>query len=512
MRWFLRWFFRWFLLIALPLVSALELTICTGNRCWRNGAGRLIAASQERAAARFSVRGVGCSGVCPVGAVSVCEGPTSGPIPAMQLAATTMEEAERSSARAVAALEAGEAVTPAAAANLGCEEVTPPSAPNLGRASRCEYCGAVLPSRNKYYQHLRESSCGEQAVLAGLNLEAGRQRRQTKVALSVSYGDLGGTSVEECASTEAEVALRAVLEANEGQGGLTITSASSWTFRRSRLFQQRLPALEDVFVYAGEGCGDLDRHATTVWLERVNAALEARGSSTRVLGREALHKDLAQLNAEQACSARVFECVLPLSYLTADGGDGSSIAEVPADADPDAEARNFKRILRTLCSPKSATRGGFRHRRSKLQEEWKAQQRWHNFADASAVPTDASVAHPVDRFWVHGSQAGWHAPIGPSGRRFVRIRVSGIGILDGQVARMVGTAICISRGLLPSTFSALATDPHSLVETPSLPAGLIFLREVRYDWHSEKQPLFRRRTPLAGFESSQLRAGLHAVD
>ena len=49
------------------------LTICTGNRCWRNGAGRLLAAARTHDA--VEVRSVGCSGVCPQGAVSVCEGP-----------------------------------------------------------------------------------------------------------------------------------------------------------------------------------------------------------------------------------------------------------------------------------------------------------------------------------------------------------------------------------------------------------------------------------------------------
>ena len=52
------------------------LTICTGNRCWRNGAGRLLGAACERASGtRVAVRSVGCSGVCPRDAVSVCEGP-----------------------------------------------------------------------------------------------------------------------------------------------------------------------------------------------------------------------------------------------------------------------------------------------------------------------------------------------------------------------------------------------------------------------------------------------------
>lgn len=54
------------------------LTVCTGNRCWRNGAQHLLQAAIDECAnteGAISVRPVGCSGVCPHAAVSVCEGP-----------------------------------------------------------------------------------------------------------------------------------------------------------------------------------------------------------------------------------------------------------------------------------------------------------------------------------------------------------------------------------------------------------------------------------------------------
>ena len=74
------------------------LTVCTGNRCWRNGAGRLLAEVQQHTPARS----VGCSGVCPRGAVSVCEGPEClGE--ALALPASDMHQAA-SSARLAAAM------------------------------------------------------------------------------------------------------------------------------------------------------------------------------------------------------------------------------------------------------------------------------------------------------------------------------------------------------------------------------------------------------------------------
>jgi len=72
--------------------AADALTICTGNRCWRNGAGRLLGAACERASgARVAVRSVGCSGVCPRDAVSLCEGPEC---PGTPLALPAADEAQ----------------------------------------------------------------------------------------------------------------------------------------------------------------------------------------------------------------------------------------------------------------------------------------------------------------------------------------------------------------------------------------------------------------------------------
>ena len=68
------------------------LTVCTGARCWRNGAGRLLAAAQSRD--ELNARSVGCSGLCPRNAVSVCEGPDC-PGPALVLQASDEMEAEQ---------------------------------------------------------------------------------------------------------------------------------------------------------------------------------------------------------------------------------------------------------------------------------------------------------------------------------------------------------------------------------------------------------------------------------
>lgn len=66
------------------------LTVCVGARCWRNGAGMFVDAAQRIG---LATRSVGCSGVCPQGAVSACEGPEC-PGPPLLLKAIDAEEAE----------------------------------------------------------------------------------------------------------------------------------------------------------------------------------------------------------------------------------------------------------------------------------------------------------------------------------------------------------------------------------------------------------------------------------
>ena len=80
-----------------------ELTICTGRRCWRNGAGLLLAAAQLSAPPELSVVSTACCGFCPPGKVLVCED-ASCPGPSMILAVGSEEAATKAAAEAIATL------------------------------------------------------------------------------------------------------------------------------------------------------------------------------------------------------------------------------------------------------------------------------------------------------------------------------------------------------------------------------------------------------------------------
>jgi len=364
----------------------------------------------------------------------------------------------------------------------------------------CGYCGHQLASRNKLYQHFRSStSCGELARSDGLDLELRRPKQKRKVILLVGYGvGVGGES--------AASAVTAALEKLESQSSIKLTRCTDHKSRCSVLFQSgSVPALEDVFIY-GSNCRDdeLDcGEAKAAWLKSLNDELLSQGINCQVHDREFVHRDDQNINAEMSCTARVYDCVLPFGYI--------SDEPPPTDAASlNSLSSEVKTVLRSLSSPVTA-KSGYRHRRSAAQIALREQRRWHNFCNSQAEPSDAAVQRTVDRFHVYDATTQHRGEpniilfLGAGRRPFLRFRVSADGILAGQVERMIGTSLCILRGLLPADFATAALDPTFLTEVPTIPEGLVTLVRARYDWNSHKQPIFRKaihgQTPETNFAS-----------
>ena len=79
----------------------MQLTVCTGRRCWRNGTGLLLAAAQLSTPPELVVVSTACSGFCPPGKVLLCE-EASCPGPSMILAIESEEAATKAAAEAIA--------------------------------------------------------------------------------------------------------------------------------------------------------------------------------------------------------------------------------------------------------------------------------------------------------------------------------------------------------------------------------------------------------------------------
>lgn len=337
------------------------------------------------------------------------------------------------------------------------------------------------------YAHLRTTaSCNKKAMADGIDLESGRPQRTQKTILLVGYGRSGGERAADI--------IHAALDQLDGPvaKGSKMTRAMDWDYRASPLLRHMTPAVEDVFVYGSQAPMNVSLDSAdgkAMWLAQLNAAVSAISDDDnvgiRIFDRQYVHRDLQALHAEKACSAREYVCLLPWAYL--------EDSPPPTDAS-EAEkcAIRLKTTLRLLMPQKSGEHGGFRHRRGEVQAGWRATRRWHNFArGGGAVPSDAAVGRVVDRFWARGSPVVWRAEA-DSTHGFVRLHVSADALLDGQLERMVGAAVCMHRSLLPASFATAVLDPRVVLNVPPVPSGLTYLRRARLDWEARKQAILRR--------------------
>lgn len=116
------------------------LTVCTGRRCFKNGAGALLAVLAQSHSS-LPARSVGCSGVCPPDRVLVCEGPSC-PGPTLQLLASDERLVAASAAEAIEACT--RAPHPRRCAPVRCAMSDAVQPPGSGLAGWQRVVGAVV--------------------------------------------------------------------------------------------------------------------------------------------------------------------------------------------------------------------------------------------------------------------------------------------------------------------------------------------------------------------------------
>lgn len=364
------------------------------------------------------------------------------------------------------------------------DQITSISSIEMEEGRSCPYCNQKFPSNNKLYTHWRTSDyCGNEAQLRGSRLSPINPRYP--IALLVSYdGTLGGSQATDIIRTKLSI---------EDSGKLAITRATEHTYRGSPLLEQdeSMAAAGDVIIFSTKY-----RAANKEdWIQAFNSQLP---SSIKILDYEPLVvKNITKNlnNAEQFCTARIYELVVPVEILVPN-------YNITEDTDVEGKSIVFKElkdILQSLRSPKLGTGGGYRFRKSNAQLDIKLKQRWHNFcADESVhvVPSDAAVCRMIDRFTVSDFMY--------QDKKYFRFKVTGDGFLTQQVRRMVGTVVCIARKLLPEDFPSVALDPSIIVSTPCAP-NFAHLKEVRFDWyHGTYDVLFTPSKELLRKESDRI--------
>ena len=403
----------------------------------------------------------------------------------------------------------------------------PKQTPPKQRECACSVCGASFASRNALFQHLKTTeSCGFDVV-------KGQQLQTYRVALLASYDSSNATvTAEEFGSyirDAFDYGLAAKYSDISAASLSTTTSLSQTTVTKLRhvsLGQEAgCSAIGDVLILgytaptfepslSAQNKESLRRQHIEEVLEVANAQLGKMRPeyAIDICSFSLLEND--GLNAERGCTQRVYHYLLPLKWLP--GGDavskwwldqhekqdsqqqarekgkrgrktfgGVGTGEFRAkEPPPEPTLRLLKDTLRCAESREvSDGDGGINNKRVASGRfgtlGFRERRCWHNFA----APTLQGLASPsnepvwkclekarIVEFFSHGEDQDVILVVEFRGEDFV----------EQSVRRIMGTAIAMTHGWLPGNFFELATQPDSLVETPSAPGGRLCFAGARF--------------------------------
>ena len=224
--------------------------------------------------------------------------------------------------------------------------------------------------------------------------------------------------------------------------------------------------------------------------------VESTGLNVTLLACKLLSSD-SRLHAERSCTQRVYHYLMPLQWLP----EGSELEQwwIQCEEEtlltndhanhhtlrvqtrpPNDSLRLLKNALRCAeCATVMTTAGKVGRdaagRFGTLAN--KLRRPWHNFADPAlrgdASPNNEPVWRVVDRARLIQLET-WN------GRVFAVLEFRGDDFLPEQVRRIVGTALAVTHGWLPSKTFDLLTQPDVFLEAPLAPEGHLYLAAVRF--------------------------------
>uniref|UniRef100_A0A7S3QJX4 C2H2-type domain-containing protein n=1 Tax=Chaetoceros debilis TaxID=122233 RepID=A0A7S3QJX4_9STRA len=222
---------------------------------------------------------------------------------------------------------------------------------------------------------------------------------------------------------------------------------------------------------------------------------------------------LSKFHAENSCTQFVYKYMLPLKWIK----DGKELerwwlfsenkdvgeAEHPGTFQSQPPSTSLKTLSKALKSAESITVPNRRVRKRLLHSRPdkissdrkiektatrrlgtlsnKERRAWHNFADP-ALQGDASPnQEPV---WKVLDRARLSQIIkNPLSNEVVAvIEFRGDGFMPQQIRRIVGVAVAITNGLLPSNFFEVATKPQNALGTILAPGGRLYLSDAKYHY------------------------------
>ena len=388
--------------------------------------------------------------------------------------------------------------------------------------NECKFCSSNFDSRNALFRHVRtDPSCSTRAN-GGIPDDRLVTTIRHMLALQFSYwgadcrADLAGDALAEAAKLAIEGYLHDNMNFTNASVQYISSTQSSVTKMRHRALSQEdgCAASGDVMILSVQAPAAISAMASSnsqhrnflkELIIRTNSGLVNRSQCDDIQIRLDACKYLtpdSRLHAERSCTQLVYHYLLPLRWLP----DGLQLERWWLDHEiQDANGHNNRASRRppteSLRFMKDALRSGESAQLPLLSEgnaqdplikvasgrfgalATKERRPWHNFADPNlkgdASPNNEPVWVALDR--ARMVQFLRHEQPGKENDEVVALlEFRGDAFLLQQVRRIVGTAVAVAHGWLPTDVFAVSTTSGSFMETPVAPDGRLYLAESKF--------------------------------
>ena len=396
--------------------------------------------------------------------------------------------------------------------------------------TKCKHCSTVFSTRNALFRHLRtDPTCSLKENTDYVEM--------VKESVAFLFGYIGtskeessddrfstaektGKVLEETIIEALDEVVKSAFNTSKCEVELISTAQASLAKLRHRALNQEndCSAAGDVLVTRVTVPSLMN---SSLWSLVVQGIRERLTDGIHLFSCELLVD--GKIHAERSCTQRVYHYLLPLSWLP----NGNDLQEWWRSEDaplqdhhvskklqkPPDSLRRFKAALRSAeCTKKSqqdikldvnrtfrvaAGRFGALGARQRLP--------WHNFADprllGDASPNNEPVWRVVDRARILDFLEDGRGDINAI------IEIRGDDFLKQQVRRVVGTALAITHGWLPTDFFDIVRRDDTVVETPLAPSGRLYLASVRFHFDEmlfDGLPLFTRHKKRRIIESTPI--------
>jgi tRNA U38,U39,U40 pseudouridine synthase TruA len=370
----------------------------------------------------------------------------------------------------------------------------------------CSECGEELPTKNKLFQHLqnvhsleRDSSFIKPPKVSLVMGWLSNDAEEENDWMEGGFLRRGYTDDMETALWKAVDTVENITEGfGECPKGFSRGNGSAQ--RASHLLQSEATchAVGDLFCFCLKKLGP---PKDMRWVERINAELPSHMRALEVYN---MPTKFSEFHAEQNCSQRVFEYIIPLSALFDTNLDDTLEIEVAPQSPEKQKLRAWKRMdgKHPRYTAQGMKRIEFFRVLKKILKRYSGfgkKASYHNFVNGGGCPEDAVVGRKINRVYhkdiivptvaadveqsYKRSDMEWEDGLEPkeSKEEWAVFSFSADSLMRGQARKMLGLAVAIAKGLLPQNFIEVALDTSVILNLPSLPSTGLYASETKFD-------------------------------